>query len=406
MKIIVMNDYANINGGASQIAIASLNLLSDRGHEVVFIAGSGLLDPCIDTSKIKVINFELYDLVTNPSKVNAFLSGLWNFKTMLLLNSILSKSNRENTIIHIHGWTKVLSSSIFKPLINRNFKVVVTLHDYFSICPNGGLFNYKTNSHCSLKPMSFSCLLSNCDKRSYYQKLWRYLRQYIQNKISGMPSKLFNFVTVSAYSEALLKPLLPKRSPIRRISNPTNIFKARYTNPESNIYYTFVGRLEKEKGPDLFAKALSLLKVKGLFVGDGSLAQELSLLNPGVLITGWKNQAEVLSYIRLSKALIFPSVCHETQGLVISEAAALGIPSVVADNCAGANLVVNNKTGLLFKGGDEVDLADKILLLESTPGLINRLGKNAYYNYWKNPSNLESYVDKLESYYADILHSN
>ena len=34
-------------------------------------------------------------------------------------------------------------SSVFDVAFKMNFKLVLTLHDYFTACPNGGYFNYQ-----------------------------------------------------------------------------------------------------------------------------------------------------------------------------------------------------------------------------------------------------------------------
>ena len=67
------------------------------------------------------------------------------------------------TIVHVHGWTKSLSSSVVQEALQRDFQIVISLHDYFVACPNGGFYNYKKKHICRLKPLSKACVLSNCD---------------------------------------------------------------------------------------------------------------------------------------------------------------------------------------------------------------------------------------------------
>ena len=66
----------------------------------------------------------------------------------------------------VAGWTKALSSSVFDVAFKMNFKVVLTLHDYFTACPNGGYFDYKENKICKRKPLSWKCIKCNCDSNS------------------------------------------------------------------------------------------------------------------------------------------------------------------------------------------------------------------------------------------------
>ena len=57
------------------------------------------------------------------------------------------------------GKTLVANRESLREALGRDFRVVVTLHDYFSVCPNGGLFNYVTQKHCLKEPMSISCMV-------------------------------------------------------------------------------------------------------------------------------------------------------------------------------------------------------------------------------------------------------
>ena len=71
---------------------------------------------------------------------------------------------------------------------------------------------------------------------------------------------------------------------------------------------------------------------------------------------GFKNQKELIYYYKLSNFLILPSR-YETWGLVVNEAMSLGTPCIVSDNCGCANdLVIQNKNGFIYKGGNYLSL--------------------------------------------------
>ena len=133
---------------------------------------------------------------------------------------LLKTLDKDTTIIHAHGWTKALSSSVFDIAFKMKFKVVLTLHDYFTACPNGGYFNYKKNEICHLNPLSWKCIKCNCDSRNYGFKLYRVVRQFVQNKIVKLNDRLENVITISEFSEKILKPTLGKNTKITRIKIP------------------------------------------------------------------------------------------------------------------------------------------------------------------------------------------
>lgn len=403
MRVIVLSDYGFVNGGAAQVAIASLNALADAGFDVTFVSAVGPVDPVIDRDLVKVVNFGFYDLLNNPSRVDAAISGIWNSGIAAKFWDVLADFDPSDTIIHLHTWVKSLSSSVVKVAVTRGFKIVCTLHDYFSICPNGGLYNYKQQRHCELSPMSFGCIASNCDSRSYVQKLWRVTRQVVQSKFGNIPYGIKFFITASDYAESLLRPWLPSTTEFFRVRNPIDIRKTAPTDVGSNDTFTFIGRLSPEKGCALFAIAARLAGVDAAFVGTGEEEINIRTANPSAKFLGWQDRDGVIRAIQKSRAIVFPSLLHETQGMVVIEAAACGVPSIVSDSCAARDAVIDGETGLLFRSRDPEALSAKLTLLQNNPQFAVELGKRAYEQYWSSPCTTASHVKELISCYTKIM---
>ena len=402
MNILIINDYASVQGGAAQVAITSAKALADSGHNVIYIFATGNSDPLLNHPRIKLINFKQYDLLSNPNKLDSMIKGIWNRSVKKQMNAVLDSLNSKNTIIHVHSWVKALSPSILSALVKREIPVVVTLHDYFTVCPNGGLFNYQEKTICHLTPMSMECLLSNCDKRSYVQKIWRFLRQFIYIK-ANIPKNLTHYIFVSQFSKQILQPYLPKDSNFYHVPNPIDIQKTDISNPEDSNIFSYVGRLSEEKGPLLFAEAGATLQLPTQFIGTGELQEEIQTIYEDAKFTGWADRTEVIKYIQNSRAIVFPSLLYETQGMVVAEAAALGIPAIVADTSAASEYVTNGETGLLFESGNVESLMEKINILSQQPLLAKEMGINAYNTYWNDPDNTQKHLKKLIQCYQEIL---
>lgn len=403
MKVIVLNDHSAVVGGAAQVAISSLNALADAGFDVTFVTSVGPVSSLINQHRVRVVFFDYHDLLSNPSRLDAALRGIWDSRCANQLGVLLSECDPSDTIVHLHTWVKSLSSSVIYEVRKRGFKLVCTLHDYFSVCPNGGLYNYPKQHHCEITPMSMSCILTNCDARSYAQKLWRYGRHVVQQQVAGMPSRVQYFISVSDYSETLLRPFLPSDAKIYRVRNPIDIDCSPASSPTSNDSFCFVGRLSPEKGGTLFARAARLAEVPAVFLGAGIEAQGIRELYPSAQLRGWQDRLGVIAAIRSSRALVLPSLWHETQGLVVLEAAALGVPAIVSDGCAAREAVIDGETGLLFKAGNANDLAKKLRLLRDDSQLAAQLGLNAYQRYWAAPCTLANHVQELSACYREAL---
>lgn len=403
MRIIVLNDHASITGGADHVAIAGLNALANMGFDITFISSVGPVDEKIDRSRVRVVNFGFHDLLGNPSRVDAAIHGLWDSRCAKRLGEVLDGFDPLDTVVHLHTWCKSLTSSVVRETQRRGFKLVCTLHDYFSVCPNGGRYDYRKQRHCLLKPMSIACAMTHCDSRSYAQKAWRFGRQIVQERIGGIPNNIDYFISVSDYSESLMRPYLPTRARIFRVRNPIDIAVSSPAKPEQNEAFCFVGRLSSEKGGEIFAAAARKAGVPAVFIGKGPEEQAIIAAYPTAVLLGWQDRTGVVAAIQTSRALVFPSLLHETQGLTLVEAAALGLPALVSDGCAAREAVVHGETGLLFKTGDVDDLADKLRMLRDDPELAGQMGRNAYERYWSAPSNLENHIRDLVACYREIL---
>lgn len=275
------------------------------------------------------------------------------------LKRLLKSLDRETTVVHVHGWTKALSSSIFDVLFKTKFKTVLTLHDYFTACPNGGYFNYKKNEICTIRPLSGECIKCNCDSRNYIFKVYRIVRQFVQNKIVKLNKKLKNVITISEFSEKILKNTLNEKVNIRRIYNPIDAEEEKeIVNPQNNTYYLYVGRITKEKGVDLFCEAISELDLTGIVVGDGSERIKLEEKYSNIKFVGWKNEKEVKEYMKGARALIFPSRWYEGAPLTPLEAMQYGVPCI-ASNVSAAKDYTKHTFEL-----NSHDLKKEILLFE------------------------------------------
>ena len=406
MRIIVVNDYGSVTGGAAKVAISSINSLAEAGQDVTFLSGVMPIDTSINQDKVRVINFGLNDLQGAPYKISASMSGIWNYRNARLFGRLLEEYDSNHTVIHVHGWLKSLSSSIIREALGRRFKVIISLHDYSAVCPNGGFYNYQTQSHCLLSPLSSKCILENCDSRSYFYKLWRVGRQLVQKHFAGIPSDIVYYISVSDYSESIIKKFLHPSSKIFKIRNPIDIEKMQISKNTLTDQFTFVGRLSPEKGCSLFAAAASKANVRSVFVGSGQEEKKILLINEYSEIKGWCNRSEVINNILLSRAIVYPSLLHETQGLAVLEAAALGIPAIVSDGCAARDLIEDGVTGFLFKHGSIDDLSRKISLLKNDPNISFTMGQAAYNRYWENPCTLERHAKELIKCYSEILYDS
>jgi glycosyltransferase involved in cell wall biosynthesis len=135
-----------------------------------------------------------------------------------------------------------------------------------------------------------------------------------------------------------------------------------------NPSIVYAGRLTHAKRPihalNAFIKVKEKLPTAELWIiGDGPVRQQLEQMSiSGVKFFGQTSTAERRGIIQQSWVLVNPSV-REGWGLNVTEANALGVPSVAYDVPGLRDSVQNGITGLLVESGDVDALADGLLEL-------------------------------------------
>ena len=391
-NIVIINDFAYTQGGATKISIETANVLAENpNYNVYFFTGDDSKNEL--SEKVKVISTKQGESLKERNKIKGIINNLYNFKAKRILNTLLKNLDSNETIIHVHGWTKCLSSSIFSILFKKKYKVILTLHDYFTSCPNGGFYNYKENKICEKIPMSKDCKKCDCDSRNKYFKKFRVMRQFIQNDVIKLTQKIKYVITISELSENISRKFLNKDVKAFRIYNPIDL------NPikERNILtekskYLFIGRLEKEKGIEEFCKSVTELNLESIVIGDGKEKEMLSNKYKNINFVGWKSRDEIIKYLGEAKALIFSSQWYETAGLTILEALSQGVCCFVKDTCAGREFIKEGKNGFLYK--DYEDLIKKISENKNMES-IEMIDFNKYSN--------EEYLLKIENAYSYMI---
>lgn len=401
-NIVIVNDWGCIEGGAANVAINTAVALASQYNVYLFCAVKPI-EPRLKEAGVHVVCVDKMDVLHDPNRIRAITKGIWDRQVKNNFESLLAKLDRDKTIIHVHTWTKALSSSIFSVTSKMDFHVVVTLHDFFCFCPNGGFYNYKSNHICHKNPMSIGCVLTNCDARSYPQKLWRVLRMSVQNKTLWSNRKL-SFISISNLTDKVCVPLIKHRANVYKLLDPVDIQEQIPNDMDSNDYYVCMSRLSPEKGTELFCKAISDLGLKGIVMGDGYLKSELQKKYPNVIFTGWVTGEEKAKYFRKAKCFVFTSLWYETFGLAVAEAKSYGIPCVVPDECAASEQVENSKTGYIFKTGDLDSLKSTLQKYESSN--IGELQNNLVNDFSVNTYSISNHIDSLITIYNKIFSRN
>lgn len=400
-SIIVVNDHGWITGGQAKVAIDSALKLKARGLDVCFVAGASPFDERLIQAGVDCHAVGDQDILSDPQRLRAGTRGIWNVAAARLLARCIAQRDGANTVIHVHGWAKALSPSIGPVLTRSNAAHVYTLHEYFLACPNGGFFDYRSNSICRRRPLSIDCLTTRCDARADHHKMWRVARQAVLWSAGRMPRDLRELIYMAPEQKALM---LPHVSPTTRwhyLPNPVGLQPKVRVNAEANRPVVFIGRLSPEKGAVVAAKAARVAGIPIVICGDGEQRGAIHRANPEATMTGWIPPEEVTKWMMRARAIVFPSLWYECYPLVIAEALRMGLPILVSESSVAKSSVAHGISGLHVAAGDVGAWADAMRALAAND--LVRSFSEAAFSAGRKLAGEDETTDRLLSIYESAL---
>ncbi|OLF15721.1 glycosyltransferase [Actinophytocola xanthii] len=282
-------------------------------------------------------------------------------------------------VVHVHNTFPLMSPAVLDACTTAGIPVVATLHNYTQVCPTGTLYRdggvctdcvgrsplpavrhgcYRGSSAATV-PVALS-LLAN--RRRWWSSVSRFFcisaAQRDTLVAAGMPAELlavkYNFVPDAG---------------ARRIGDGS--------------YLLYLGRLAEEKGLRLLMAAWDEARpgVPLVIAGAGPLQDEVAAWaaeRSDVRFVGLVDRAAGRALVADAVAVVAPSVWMETFGLVVVEAAAAGVPSVVAGHGALAELVADGVTGLTHRPGDPASLAEALRRVGPLSPILGAAARSRY----------------------------
>ncbi|RDV07252.1 glycosyltransferase [Sphingorhabdus pulchriflava] len=375
-RVVVIHDFAAPEGGAGVLAIQAAQEYRRRGIPVTYFAGS------IDGAGEGLDGIDLVGLhasrLLDTSPTRAMMQGFHNRTAHNYLERWIAKNDTDHTVYHLHNWSQILSPAIFAALAGVEDRLVVTCHDFFNICPNGGFTDFSHAQPCGLKPLSLSCLVSQCDRRSGLHKVWRVARQVHLNRLAR-PAR--SKATFTFLHDRMLAKYADNGFSARQmvtIPNPVEPWSRARIPAEQNQEFLFVGRLGSDKGADLATAACIQTGVPLTLVGEGELEGRLRETGGDLQLAGWCNRAEILDHARRARALIVPSRVVEPFGLVILEAATSGLPVIVSERAYLAGDCKRLGFGQSFDPAEPQSLTELIKRIANDDAAVEQMSNNGF----------------------------
>ena len=171
-------------------------------------------------------------------------------------------------------------------------------------------------------------------------------------------------------------------------------------SPHSRPFFLFVGRLEKIKGlEDVIPSFAGTDGPDLLIAGEGDHAASLRSLAadmPRVRFLGRVPGDQLGSYYHHALALIVPSVCFETFGIIIIEAFRKGTPVIARRLGPFPEIVETADAGLLFENRAELEAAmHELAEFPERREALADSGRRAFAEHWSEEAVMPQYLDLI-----------
>ena len=401
-RVVLISDLSEPRDGPSVIALKTVKTLIERGIGVEYFCGDFGQNADLASCGVAIHAVGADDL-RSSSFATAVVQGLYNRIAARKLSALVRFHDTPSTLYHVHNWSKILSPSIFDALRPVMDRVVLTAHDYFLACPNGGYFHFQRGVPCSEKPLSLPCLFANCDRRSRLEKAWRVIRDVERRLMTDLAG---SGATVLAVHEGMVPALqrggIPAQS-IRVLRNPVQPWSKKRVHVENNSAFLFVGRLEHDKGVLLLAEAAREAGVPVTFVGEGALGSNISAIYPEAEIAGFKDRAGLKELAEKARCVVVPTRSRETFSLVAYEALTSGIPVIISDFAATRDEIVAQGVGISCNPYEPDGLSRSLALMAKEEEMLKTMSRKAFGKRDKLAPSAEAWdLSLLEIYAAQI----
>lgn len=288
--------------------------------------------------------------------INVFKYGALASSFKLFYEMQWFMQTQEFDIVHAHFGHNAKRIAYIKALgFLENSKLVATFHGYDLVPHN----------------------------ESFYKEEYKYLL-----------TQCNAFTVNTPYLKHLVESLQPKCPiSILPVGLDTSFFNNDFKKATTSVFtIVFCGRFVPLKGPNIAIDILKELHNRGLtqirlhLIGDGELLSNLKVqvselkLNAFIHFYGEVSQDKIKEIFGHADVFLLPGICDpvsykaETQGLVIQEAQAMGLPVVVSDVGGMKYGLLDGETGFVVHAGDIVAFADVIERLIVNPDLKKSMG--------------------------------
>jgi len=405
VKILLLNKYFYLKGGAERHVSKISKILETKGHQAIPFSMEDERNEPTPYAKYFVSKVDFNSPMSLGDKLRMISRVIYFLEAREKIEALMRKV--KPNIAHLHNIAHQISPSVLHSLKKFDLPVIQTLHDYKLICPTyrmvvEGRICERCKGH-----QYYQAVLQRCNKGSFSFSLLNCVEMYI-HKFSGIYEK--NVDLFIAPSSFLHNKIIEFGVNGKKVVHIPNFIDAEGYSPKYNgeNYLVYFGKVSAEKGLFTLVQAMRNIKTsKLLIVGEGELKKDLEkyILQKNIVnvkFLGHIKGDRLKTTIRNSLFAVLPSEWYENCPYSILEAFALGKPVIGSDIGGIPELIKDGVDGLLFAPGNSEELSEKIAYLISRPRLREQMGRDARKKV-EEKYNPELYYQKVMGVYQKLL---
>lgn len=395
MKILFVNKYLYLRGGAETYMIKLGEYMKSVGHEVEYFGME-------DDNNIVFNSVGAYtdniDFHSSSAKYLTYpFTIIYSRKARKQIRKVIEDFKPD--VVHINNFNYQITPSVIYEIKKYNIPIVCTAHDVQLVCPNHRMKNDRVDGLCRqcYGGRFYNCVKNNCVHSSKLRSIIGMAESWIYRKLHTY--RLIDKVVCP--SEFMERELLNNPDLAGRTTAVHNFIDVLSPNGiERENYVLYFGRYSEEKGiRTLIKAALSLPTVQFVFAGKGELEEEINAV-PNIRNVGFKTGDELNEIIEKAAFSVLPSEWGENCPFTVMESQSMCTPVIGADIGGIPELIDDGKTGLLFESGNAQELTEKIEYLYNNRELCEEMSKScASLEY----DTIESYTDKMIDLYEGLI---
>jgi len=390
VKILFIHNKYKQYGGEDVAVELETAVLIKKGHEV------------------RSIFFDNTTIGSFFSKITAGFRSVYNFSSARLISKTILQFKPD--VIHIHNLFFIASPSVIYAANKHKVPVILTLHNYRLICANALLLrNNQVCELCTQKKFPLAGIKYKCYRDSFGGSAFVTAITGIHKISATWKNKVSTYITLNEFSRSKLLNSSLGVPEDKMITKPNFIPDPGEGNSDRENFFLFAGRIAKEKGVHVLAKAFTYMPgYKIIIAGDGperKLLQENFSPYSNIFFTGQMEKKQVSEYMKKCKAFICPSIWYEVAPLTIIEAFATGTPVIASRLGSMAELIIDGFNGLHFIAGDADDLRRKIELFIKDTEQHSLFYKNARQTY-QEKYHEDIHYNAVLKIYEDAIRKN